>query len=110
MDKYYFDARTKAVWPAPGDDIVAYATWFETADRKVAQTTIDAHTEVSTVFLGYDHGWGGVPELFETMVFCTDDDTLDGECWRYQSYASAEAGHQHAVQRVKEKRSADAWA
>ena len=54
--------------PVPCEDIIEWATWFETADRVVAKSTKD-DIEVSTVFLGTDHQFGdGPPLLFETMV------------------------------------------
>ena len=52
--------------------------------------------EVSTVFLGLDHGWmpGTGPLLFETMIF------PDGGCSRCATWAQAEAMHAAAVAEV----------
>lgn len=59
-------------------------------------TTGDA--DVSTVFLGLDHGGGlGGPVLYETMVFGGE---LDGEQERYRTRAEALAGHAAMVARV----------
>lgn len=49
--------------------------------------------DVSTVWLGIDHGFGsGLPVIFETMVFA-EGSSLDESCDRYTSLADAEAGH-----------------
>jgi hypothetical protein len=78
----------------PIDDLIAWATWFETADRTVARTEI-GDVLVSTVFLALDHNWGpGLPELWETMIF---GGAHDEEQWRYSSRADAVAGHAAAV-------------
>lgn len=51
--------------------------------------------DVSTVFLGLDHNWGGGPPLlFETMIF-TDGE--GGYCRRYSAWEEAEAGHWETV-------------
>lgn len=52
--------------------------------------------EVSTVFLGIDHGFGmsGPPVLFETMVF---GGKLDESQWRYSTWDEAAAGHKAVV-------------
>lgn len=49
--------------------------------------------DVSTVWLGLDHGMGGpgAPIIFETMVFAEDWDGLD--CRRYCTQAQARQGH-----------------
>lgn len=57
--------------------------------------------EVSTVWLGMDHGWrGGPPIIFETMIFC-DDDELNLSCWRYSTVKDAQIGHRRVVKLVK---------
>jgi hypothetical protein len=82
----------------PVDDLLEWARWFETADRVIAKTHV-GEDEISTVFLGLDHSYGGtVPALFETMVF---GGALDQECKRYASWAAAEAGHAVMVERVR---------
>jgi hypothetical protein len=80
-------------------DVLAWAEWFETANRTVAQTEIGA-TWVSTVFLGLDHAFGGPPPmLFETMIF-TDGDPEDFQR-RCSTWDQAEAQHAAAVAEVK---------
>lgn len=43
---------------------------------------------VSTVFLGIDHGWGGEPKFFETMVFGGKYDQLQARCPDWDSAAT----------------------
>lgn len=57
----------------PCKDMKEWAANMEKPDyrdsRIVAQTVAGGGRVVSTVFLGLDHGWGGKPLLFETMIF-----------------------------------------
>lgn len=88
----------------PCEDLLTWAQWFETADRKVADDYAgDWHerpVNISTVFLGVDHNFGseGPPVLFETMIF---GGKLAGEQWRYGTWEEAEKGHAHAVEQAK---------
>lgn len=51
------------------DNVNEWGLWFESADRVVAQETIDG-CKISTVFLGLNFGWNDEPpKLWETMVF-----------------------------------------
>lgn len=77
-------------------DLLTWATWFEDADRQVADS-IQGDVRVSTVFLGLDHGWGGRAQLFETMVFVGDESQ---DCERYATWDEAEAGHARWVMQV----------
>jgi hypothetical protein len=91
MKHYVLIGQSPVIEP----DLMAWARWFEAADRIVAQTQIEA-TVISTVFLGLDHHYGkGPPLLFETMIF------TDGEAENYQKRCStwleAEAQHASAV-------------
>ena len=82
----------------PMDDVLAWARWFESADRVVAQTGI-GEAKVSTVFLGNNHSWGdGPPQWFETMVF---GGPLDGEQDRYETWEQAEVGHAAMCERIQ---------
>lgn len=63
--------------------------------------------EVSTVWLGIDHGfYRGRMLIFETMIFVREPgpdgmrDSLDYQA-RYTTEQEAEAGHGYAVERVK---------
>ncbi len=54
----------------PVGDLLEWAAKFEAMDRRVAHTRVLGMCDVSTVFLGLDHAWGGGPPLlFETMAF-----------------------------------------
>jgi len=79
------DGRTPVAEP----DISKWGLWLETADRSVQKTAF-GEVEVSTVFLGLDHSFGGRPMLFETMIF---GGPLDGYQERYSTWSEAEAGH-----------------
>lgn len=54
--------------------------------------------EVSTVWLGIDHGFGfsPVPIIYETMVFGLKGEYEDLQ-WRYATRTQAEAGHRRVV-------------
>jgi hypothetical protein len=79
-------------------DMLTWARSFSECDRTVARETV-CGCEVSTVFLGLDHGFGsGPPMIFETMVF---GGPLDQEQERYSTWDEAEAGHQAMVGRVR---------
>ena len=89
-DKYILDnhkARRCA-------DLLKWARWMETGDRRVAETAI-GKSRVSTVFLGLDHSFGeGPPLLFETMVFggANADYMIRSSTWE-----EAEAQHEDAI-------------
>lgn len=70
----------------------------ETDSRRVGLTRV-GNVTVSTVFLGFDHGFGTRRLFFETMTFGGAYDHL--EVARYETWQEAEAGHRLAVQRLK---------
>jgi hypothetical protein len=89
----------------PVDDLLEWGRWFQTADRHVARTDLPG-CEVSTVFLGLDHSWGGGPPvLFETMVF---GGPFDQAQERYSTWAEAEAGHARWVEKCQPSLTEDA--
>lgn len=94
--KYILEGRT----PKEEFDLLAWARWFETANRTVARTQLPGGVEVSTVFLGLDHNFAdsGPPILFETMVF---GGKMDQESSRYSTWEEAEAGHRAMVMKVE---------
>ncbi len=97
---YTLDERGE---PAPCEDILAWARWYESADRKVAFDRV-GEARVSTVFLAIDHGipWPmgkHSPILDETMVFGGEHDLWQD---RYCSAAEARAGHARVVARLRE--------
>lgn len=79
---------------------LAWADWFENANRCVQKTVLGDAT-ISTVFLGLNHNLGkGPPLVFETIVF---GGPLDQECERYSTWEEAEEGHNKWVEKVKGK-------
>lgn len=70
--------------------------------RRVAHSDVYANVYVSTVFLGFDHGFddNSPPVLFETLVF---GGALSEEMIRYTTYDEALAGHHEMVARVRKE-------
>lgn len=80
------------------DTMIEWGRWFEDPDnRRVAVTALGERGNVSTVFLGMDHGWGRSesPVLWETMVF--GGGPHDGYQERYRSEEDAKRGHERIV-------------
>ena len=96
-DKYILEGHT----PVRASSLIAWATWFEEANRTVAKTAITPSVEVSTVFLGLDYNFEGYgePILFETMVF---GGALDQEQARYRTWDEASVGHISMVKHAKD--------
>lgn len=103
MDKYILVDRE----PVPEPDMEKWGAWFQNANRIVrkdtAKVSLDGkpigNIEVSTVFLGIDHAFGGgKPLLFETCVF---GGALDGEYERCSTWEAAEKMHEKMCERVK---------
>jgi len=93
MDWYVLDGKK----PVKEPDLLKAAAAMEKADRVVAKTKV-GRAEVSTVFLGLDHGWNGKPALFETMIFdLPDGHELSEYQARYSTWEEAEEGHKQAV-------------
>ncbi len=100
MDLYILDDDGR---PIRFDDAIGWGEWMwpegtRTNPRRIiARTHIRKGLEVSTVFLGMDHGFrmdGGRPTLWETMIFRNGH---GDEQWRYTSVIAARAGHDAAV-------------
>lgn len=89
--KYILDENGN---PELCDDLMRWALWFERADRTLGRHKHNG-VEVSTVFLGLDHGGC----LYQTMVF---GGKLDQEQERYVTKAEAAKGHIDMVKRVKD--------
>ena len=91
--KYVLDGKK----PVEASSLIAWATWFETADTVVKQTSL-GDVKILTVFLGLDYQLSdGPPLLFETMVF---GGKYDGDQWRYSTWDEAVAGHDAVVARI----------
>lgn len=97
MSNYTWDRKSDRV--AKEDDVLAWARWFESADRVLRQDRPAEGVLVSTVFLGVDHDFlgDGPPVLWETMAFCPSLPGLDEFQDRYATRAEAEAGHAAAL-------------
>lgn len=81
-----------------GYNLREWAESFEISNRIIQKTKI-GKVEVSTVFLGLDHSYGGgPPQLFETMVF---GGKLDHETVRYATLEDAKVGHMKMVWQVR---------
>lgn len=90
--------------PRPASSLEEGAAFFEDGkNRIVAQDTV-GHILVSTVFLGLDHGFGGEPLWFETMVFNTakagQERWLDLDQERYATWGEAIEGHARMLANV----------
>jgi hypothetical protein len=92
--------------PVATDDMSSWAAGMTIDRRRVALTDLDGNVSVSTVFLGIDHGFRpGPPVLFESMVFGLESGEQD--CWRYATWAAAEAGHEQIVAALRAGRPLD---
>lgn len=81
--------------PVAEPDVLAWARWFQTADRTIGHTELNGGVVVSTVFMGLDRAFGaGPPLLFETMIF---GGPLDETQYRYSTRAAALSGHESAI-------------
>ena len=87
-------------------DVAEFAPWWAShpgPKRAVAQETLPDGRWLSTVFLGFDHGWSdGPPLLFETMLFRSQDDLTEELCRRYSTWDEAAAGHAAVLRRLRE--------
>ncbi len=87
-----------------------YAFFEDIGRRTVSKTVVSTGVEVSTVFLGFDHGFSedGPPILFESLVF---GGPLDDEMVRYATYDESLAGHRDLVARSRKEGGApdDPW-
>ena len=83
------------------DNIISWARWMA-AHEDVRQLALDkiGDVEVSTVFLGFDHGISGPPLLFETMIF-NGPRHLDRD--RYSTWQEAMDGHAAMVAEVRKE-------
>ncbi len=88
----------------PCFDLHTWAEWMETANRQIADDTIDG-VRISTVFLGLDHAYPFsvlkapvVPVLYETMIFGGEHNEYQE---RYTTRTKALAGHDRVVAAVR---------
>ena len=58
------------ILPVEKEGMEAWGEWHKKIGNRTVKKEKIGETEISTVFLGMDHGFGNVrPVLFETMVF-----------------------------------------
>src|SRR6266699_2716380 len=95
--------------PVPVAALRTWCRWLETADRRVARTTVAPDVEVITIFLGLDGQWGaGPPLVFETRVVQVDPTPRPGRRrfddfrTRYSTWQEAEHGHVALCARVRQ--------
>lgn len=86
--------------PVPENDHSVIAREFKSERRIIKRENISDDVRVSTVFLMLDHNYvpGGLPLLFETMIFGGDHDMYQD---RYTTKAEALIGHEKAVKLAK---------
>ncbi len=95
-------------------DMWTYVKLFGDPDyQQLAHTVVAEGIYVSTVWLGFDHGFGRTskPMLFETMVFYALDEpkevwgmTVDREeagTWRWSTQEEAHDGHARIVAELR---------
>lgn len=83
------------------DDLMVWAEWMETHERRVALDELGERGTVSTVFLGLNHRFDGKgpPLVYETLVF---GGPRDGYMLRYATRELALRGHEGMVAEVRE--------
>lgn len=74
-------------YPEGNKGLFEWAEDMKKLDRRIQQTTLNNGLWISTVWLGLDHNyWGGIPLIFESMVFNKERESLD--CERYPKWMS----------------------
>jgi len=87
--------------------MMEWAVWLEeNRDARTIAYWEFKSCNVSTVFLGLDHGWGGRLAVFETMVF---GGALNDTQERYATYDEAEKGHMKWCQEVSRIEAMTHW-
>lgn len=95
MDRYILINKKPVYEP----DLMKWSAWFETKNRQILRDHVPGNGDISTIFLGIDHGFSGeAPLLFETMIFGGEH---DGYQERYYTYEQAVKGHKKALRMVK---------
>jgi hypothetical protein len=83
-------------------DMDTWGFWFgKHNDERIVGRWTFGEIEVSTMFLGIDHGDGdGPPILFETMIF---GGPWGGQMRRYSTWDEAERGHMRVCKAVRRR-------
>ena len=98
-DKAILDANNNVVHEP---DVLKWAKWHEeyrNTRRRIGRDSV-GESDVSTVFLGLDHSFGGEPQIwFETLIFGGPHaDWME----RYATYDEAKRGHERVVARLRD--------
>jgi hypothetical protein len=98
MFKYILNEKGE---PIPCDDLHKWCMFTEQTKARIVAKTKIGNSEISTVFLGLDHNFGGgvSPILWETMVFGGAMDEEQTRCSGTRK--DAETMHEQMCQRVK---------
>ena len=76
-------------------DLISWALWMNDVSQRIVAKDKFGDVEVSTVFLGLDHNWGGgEPLLFETMIFGGEYADYQKRC---STWEQAEKMHKDAI-------------
>ena len=100
MDRHeYYVLKNRVAVPV---SIMEWSEWHSSVRQHSAEWIVGKtqlhNAEVSTVFLGLDHGHNEErPMVFETLVF---GGAMDGDMERYSTWKEAEAGHWKMVDLV----------
>lgn len=82
-----------------------WAPWFENINNRIVKKDDLEDCEVSTVFLGIDHGFSGPKKLwFETMIF---GGPKNGAQYRYETYLEALEGHKNILEELNKPKTQD---
>ena len=74
---------------------------FMEIKKRILFVDVISDATISTVFLGLDHNFGGgIPVLFETMIFGGKSDNY---LERYSTWDDAEEGHKFILKQIKNK-------
>lgn len=103
IDRYILDEKGK---PVQEPDLMKWGAWMQNSDKRIVArtelTTPKGTVRISTVFLALDHSFsGGIPVLWETMIFGSKLKSLQHYQERYLSVEQAKAGHEVAVNFAK---------
>lgn len=107
FNKFILDAQGN---PVPERNLLKWAKWYETADRRVKQEWVE-NVRISTVFTGIDMGWRfimegekmvHIPILWETMTFSNNRELHELMDRCSGNREQAEAMHERMVRKVKE--------
>lgn len=78
------------------DDLFAWGKWIgESPLRRIGNDTLPNGVLISTIFLGLDHsfGMGGLPILYETMVFEKERPGIELHAERHTTWERAHRRH-----------------